>query len=495
MSHSPIRRMRGTNRNGWWRCSAQRPSPACSPSSTPPIGLLAVMIHDVTGIQRSPSCTRHEAHCRLSRLLRSGHEGSRGPDPPFGRVRGSTGGRRGSQRRQGAAVLPRGACGADSPGRPRQARGRAVVRRIARRVRQEDWRVGDRARPARRVGLRVRVPDGADEPQSRAQDRDGVPRPRLRPDLPELQSGARGGALRRRRLPARSPRGPASPETQVRHMSFLDRVYARARDIRARIVLPEGDDPRVQDAARKIEREGLGIVELLDSTTPHAARPTMVSLLRSRRPDRFPTDAAAREALQHPLTFGACLVGIGAADVMVGGARYPTADTVRAALWAVGPAPGITTVSSAFYMMKEDVVLTFTDCAVVPEPTPLQIADSAIGAARGRRQAGVAELRARRPAPNFVFDGELQGDAALALDVAARKAPGSAAGGRANVLVFPDLDSGNIAYKLVQRLGGWTALGPILQGLARPISDLSRGATVDDIVDTAAIAILQAREA
>ncbi|HXM39221.1 MAG TPA: phosphate acyltransferase [Gemmatimonadales bacterium] len=306
-------------------------------------------------------------------------------------------------------------------------------------------------------------------------------------------------------------------------MSFLDRVYARARDIRARIVLPEGDDARVQEAGRKLERDGLGVVEVLGRPLPASRIPHLVRHLRARRPDKFPTDTAAVEALQHPLTFGACLVGIGAADVMVGGARYPTADTVRAALWAVGPAPGITTVSSAFYMMKEDVVLTFTDCAVVPEPTPLQLADSAIAAARDRRrivgdepvvaflsystrgsaagprvarvQAGVAELRARRPAPNFVFDGELQGDAALALDVAARKAPGSAAGGRANVLVFPDLDSGNIAYKLVQRLGGWTALGPILQGLARPISDLSRGATVDDIVDTAAIAILQAREA
>ncbi|MDP3909151.1 MAG: phosphate acyltransferase [Gemmatimonadales bacterium] len=303
-------------------------------------------------------------------------------------------------------------------------------------------------------------------------------------------------------------------------MSFLDRVYARARERNARIVLPEGDDARVQEAARILEREGLGVVTLLDRTIPHSRFPAVIGHLRTRRPDLFPTDAAAARALEHPVVLGACLVGTGAADVMVGGAHYPTADTLRAALWAVGPAPGITTISSAFYMMKGDVVLTFADCAAVPDPTPPQLADIAVAAARDRRrivgdepvvallsysthasaagprvervQDAIAALRRRLPPPDFAFDGELQGDAALVPEVAARKAPESAAAGRANVLIFPDLDSGNIAYKLVQRLGGWVALGPILQGLARPICDLSRGASVDDIVSTTAIATLQA---
>ena len=303
-------------------------------------------------------------------------------------------------------------------------------------------------------------------------------------------------------------------------MTFRDSVYERARRVRRRIVLPEGNDPRVRAAAARIEALGLGSVQLLDRTAPLSPLPEMVRLLRTRHPLKFPTDATAHAALQHPLTFGAALVGLGRADVMVGGATFPSGDTIRAALWTVGTAPGITTVSGAFYLVRDGAVLTFTDCAVVPEPTAEQLADAAVAAAGDRRRVvgdqpvvaflsystkGSAEgprvarvrravelLVTRRPA--FAFDGELQTDAALVVEVAARKAPGSPAAGHANVLVFPDLDSGNIGYKLVQRLGGWEAIGPILQGLARPVADLSRGATADDIVDTVAVAVLQAGE-
>jgi len=303
-------------------------------------------------------------------------------------------------------------------------------------------------------------------------------------------------------------------------VSFRDRVYERARRANRRIVLPEGDDPRVREAGLRIGALGTGIVQILDPAAPHPLRAQCTAHLRSRRPDKFPTDAAAAAGLAHPLTLGACLVGIGAADAMVGGATYPTGDVIRAAVWAVGLASGIETASSAFYMVREERVLTFTDCAVVPQPTAEQVAHIALAAARDRRRIvgdapAVAFLsystkgsatgppvdlvceavdRFRRLAPDVPCDGELQGDAAVVADVARRKAPGSPVAGHANVLVFPDLDSGNIAYKLVQRLGEWDAIGPILQGLARPIADLSRGATVDDIVDAAAVAALQVED-
>lgn len=237
------------------------------------------------------------------------------------------------------------------------------------------------------------------------------------------------------------------------------------------------------------------------------------------------TEEQAWTLAGEPLFRGALMAASGEVDGSVAGAAHATSDVLRAGLWSVGMAPGIRTLSSSFYMVVPPFrgsdgpeVLSFSDCAVVPDPGPRQLAEIALSAARARRAvvgdeprvaflsystvgsaegAGVEKVRDamerfRRLAPDIVCDGELQADAALIRGVAQRKAPGSPLEGAANVLIFPGLDAGNIAYKLVQRLAHAEAIGPIVQGLRRPCNDLSRGATVEDIVNVACVTALMA---
>ena len=314
-------------------------------------------------------------------------------------------------------------------------------------------------------------------------------------------------------------------------MSFRADLHRRAKELEATVVLAEGWDDRVAIAARRIEETRLARVILLDNPVTADQRIERVAeLLMERRPDKATDEEHATQLARDPVRFAGGLVALGEADAAVAGATVRTADVLRAALWLIGPSAGIKTVSSCFYMVLDELsghassrsngrpsVLSFTDSAVVLDPTDNELAEIAVSAVRDRRLVvadepvvaflsystkGSAEgpsvekvRRAvalfRQMEPDVPCDGELQGDAALVPEVARRKTPDSPVAGQANILVFPDLDSGNIAYKLVQRLAGASAIGPIVQGLAKPMADLSRGATAEDIVDVAAVALLQ----
>lgn len=314
-------------------------------------------------------------------------------------------------------------------------------------------------------------------------------------------------------------------------MTIVETAKAAIRGRGLAVVLPEGEDERVVAAAERLAREELARPILIGA--PEASGIPVVDPASDPRRAAFAASVAGRRQrmnpsiaerlIRKPLYFAGAMVAAGEAQAMVAGAACPTARVIEAGLMSVGLAPGIN-VPSSFFLMQwanggPERALVFADCAVNVQPGAAELADIAIATAQSARSLldeeprvallsfsthgsahhaeaeKVAEAVAiiRERMPDLAVDGELQADAALVAEVARKKVKGeSSVAGRANVLIFPDLDAGNIAYKLVQHLAGAQAIGPVLQGFAHPVCDLSRGASVDDIVATTCLALAMA---
>ena len=330
-------------------------------------------------------------------------------------------------------------------------------------------------------------------------------------------------------------------------MDLLQDIITRAKANKQRIVLPEGTEERTLRAADKLLADGVASIILIGNKTEisqlaasygltnidlativdplnHEKKAAYADLLFQLRQKKGMTPEKAAVLVENPLYLGCLMIKAGDADGEIAGAQNTTGDVLRPALQIVKTAPGISCVSGAFLMFLKDKsygdngLLVFADCAVMPNPTAAELAQIAVSTAQTTRDIVGADPKvamlsfstkgsashemvdkvveatrlAKEMAPDLKIDGELQADAAIVDVVAAQKAPGSEIAGKANVLVFPTLEVGNIAYKLVQCLAGAQAVGPILQGIAAPVNDLSRGCSVDDIYKMVAIAANQA---